>query len=207
MIEALILDYGGVVTHEDPADYDVIGLPHGFAAGQLWNVVHSIPEYRPSRTGKLSGEQFQHAVREHLCRIADRQAIDAVIEDLLEYYRKQDPVRPVMQPLLAALKGKVQLALLSNATRGSTRRFEQSGLLDYFDAIICSGDVGVAKPDDEAFHLAARKLAVSVEKCAFVDDVEENVDAASRLGMKAMLYHHSRHHEFVNHLRDWKLIM
>lgn len=203
-IEALILDYGGVVIHEDPADYDDIGRPLGFSDGQLWKLVHSIPQYLPSRVGKLSSEQFQQALHDYLCRTSDAEIVDVAIEKLLEYYRARESIRPVMQTLLASLKGTMKLALLSNATRGSTQRFEQRGLLEYFDVIICSGDIGMAKPDPDACRFVAQRLAVPIERCGFVDDVQENVNAALELGMKAMHYHHSRHAEFLMTLKHWQ---
>lgn len=190
--------------HEDPADYDKIGRSLGFSDGQLWAAVHSIPEYLPSRIGTLSEEQFRQAVREHLCDSVDGEIADAAIERLLEYYHTSESIRPLMQSLLASLKGRLKLALLSNATRGSTVRFEQRGLLEYFDVIICSGDIGMAKPHPNAYQFVAQRLAVPVERCAFVDDVQENVTAALNIGMKALLYHHSRHSDLLMALKHWQ---
>jgi putative hydrolase of the HAD superfamily len=206
MIEALILDYGGVVIHEDPADYEPIGRSLGFGEGQLWAAVHSIPEYLPSRVGQLSAVQFRDAVRRHLSRIAGQPAADAALAALEDYYRAHQAVRDVMQPLLATLKGKVPMAVLSNAARGSTERFVQQGLSEHFDAVLCSGDIGVAKPDFAAFRLAARRLGAAVERCAFVDDTLEHVVTARCLGMDALLYHHTRHGELAEALRRWRLL-
>jgi len=206
MIDALILDYGGVVRHEDPADYDDAGHLLGLASGRLWSLIRSLPEYLPSRIGQLSEEQFEEAVHAHLRDLAGPGAADAALARLRAYYRAQAPIRDIMRPLLGSLKGRVRLALLSNAARGSTIRFEQKGLLDYFDAIFCSGDLGMAKPDPDVFRVAARRLAVPIARCAFVDDVEENVAAARELGMHALVYHHSRHEELVEAIRRWRLL-
>jgi len=206
MIEALILDYGGVVVHEEPADYDAIGRPLGFGEGGLWAAVHSIPEYLPSRVGQLSAVQFHAAVHAHLSRIVGRPAADTALARLDDYYRAQQTARVVMQPLLAALKGRIRMALLSNATRGSTERFTGQGLAEHFDAILCSGDIGVAKPDFAAFRHAARRLGVAPERCAYVDDTLEHVVTARCLGMDALLYHHTRHGELVHALKRWRLL-
>ncbi len=206
MIEALIWDYGGVLIHEDPADYDSIGRPLGFADGQLWAAAHAIPEYLPSRIGQISREQFEQAVRTRLYRSADRQAVDTAIEQIHNYYKVHASIRAPMQPLLAALKGRIKMALLSNAARGSTRRLEQRGLLAHVDTLICSGDVGIAKPDPHAYRLAARSLNAPVESCAFVDDMQVNADAALELGMQALVYHHARHEELIDALNRWGLL-
>lgn len=203
MIQGLILDYGGVVMHEDPADYDAIGLPRGLARGELWALVHAIPEYRPSRVGAISGERFERAVETRMVQRMGATTAAAAIAALRALYRDQAPVRAAMQPLLASLRGRVKLALLSNGTRGSTRRLGEKGLSALFDAILCSGDTGLAKPDPAAYRLAARQLGLATTACAFVDDVEENVAAARTLGMPALHYHHVRHHELVQALADW----
>ncbi len=203
MIDALILDYGGVVIHEDPADHDAIGVPLGFAPGQLWAATHGIPEYLPSRIGQLSSAQYEAAVRAHLVEVAGPDSANEAVDRLLDHYARNIVMRPVMQPLLAGLRGRVRLALLSNASRGSTAKFVARGLDRVFDLILCSGDVGVAKPDPAAYRLAAGRLQLPLPRCAFVDDVEANVAAARALGMPALHYHHTRHAELLDALRDW----
>lgn len=44
-IDALVLDCGGVLIPQDPADLDAIGRPLGYADGELWAVLHGIPGY------------------------------------------------------------------------------------------------------------------------------------------------------------------
>ncbi|MGO1001293.1 HAD family hydrolase [Lysobacter sp. CA196] len=205
MIDALILDYGGVLLHEDPADYHPIDRSLGFAEGRLWALAHGIEAYRPSRIGALSGEQFQQALHAQLRRLAGDAAADAAMAALLAYYRTNESIRPAMRELLASAKGTIKLAVLSNATRGSTARLERLGLLDHVDIIVCSGDIGIAKPDPESYLYVARRLAIAPERCAFVDDVQTNVDAAIALGMQAMRYHHSRHDELIDALHRWRV--
>lgn len=203
MIEALILAYRGVVVHEDPADYDRIGRALGFEEGELWAAVHSIPEYLPSLVGQLSAGQFREAAQLHLSRISGHAAAAAALERLDDYDRTHQSVSAVMQPLLIALRGRLRIAVLANAPRGWTQRLQGHGLSDYVDAIICSGDTGVAKPELSAFRLAARRLGVPVERCAFVDDTLEHVVTARCLGMEALLYHHTRHRDLVDALARW----
>lgn len=191
-IDALLFDYGGVVFHEDPADYDAIGAPHGFAAGELWALVHGVPEYPPSRTGDLSREAYESAVHRHLQGRLGGVAADQVVEALLALYRIA-PVRPLMQTLLPQLRGQLPIALLSNATRGSTQRLAERGVAALFDVVLCSGDIGVAKPDPAVFRHACERLQVAPACCALIDDQRANIDAAIAFGMQGWLYHHRQH--------------
>lgn len=203
-IDALILDYGGVVIHEDPADYDPIAVPNDFAPGELWTLVHTIPEYAPSRIGAIPQERFHAAVAAAIasrCGVASASTIMAALAD---YYARHAAPRPAMCELLDALAGRVKRVLLSNASRGSTARFAER-LQGRFDAIVCSGDVGVAKPDAAAYRLAAARGGARPERCAFVDDVAANVAAARAVGMQGLHYHHSRHVELIDALSGWGL--
>ncbi|EHY88753.1 HAD-IA family hydrolase [Saccharomonospora azurea] len=74
----------------------------------------------------------------------------------------------------------VRTALLSNAGGGPEAR-EAFG--DRFDAVVFSGDVGVAKPDVAVYRLTADRLGVTPGECVFVDDSAVNVAGAVSAGM------------------------
>lgn len=52
-----------------------------------------------------------------------------------------------------------------------------------FDAVVLSGQVGVAKPDRRIFELAAERLGLRTAECVFVDDLAAYALAAARTGM------------------------
>lgn len=66
-----------------------------------------------------------------------------------------------------------------------TRRY---GIPEFYDEIISAGETGYAKPNPKIFEEALRRLGAKPEECIFVDDTEENVQAARLLGMKVILY-------------------
>jgi len=62
------------------------------------------------------------------------------------------------------------------------------GIFDLFDDVLCSADVGLAKPDGRVYELAARRLGLAQAECLFVDDLESNVEAARAAGMHAVQF-------------------
>ena len=56
------------------------------------------------------------------------------------------------------------------------------------DVRVVSGDVGLRKPDPTIYRLAAEQLGLELTQCAFVDDLQPNIDAARELGMYAVLH-------------------
>ncbi|MCI1635346.1 HAD family hydrolase [Bifidobacterium sp.] len=52
--------------------------------------------------------------------------------------------------------------------------------------IVISSEVSLAKPDPRIYKLAAQRFGVDIHSCIFVDDTQENVDAAQTIGMQAI---------------------
>ena len=90
---------------------------------------------------------------------------------------------------IAALRPRYKTAILSNIPKGSLyRRFTQDELAGYFDEIVASGEIGYAKPEPEAYRIAAERLGLSAEECIFVDDRLMYCEGAEATGMKAVEY-------------------
>lgn len=89
--------------------------------------------------------------------------------------------------LLAELKGKYRLAMLTNAFKGSVDALDKkTHHKQYFDLIIDSSVVGLVKPDKRIFLLTCKRLGLRPEDCLFVDDDEINIMAAEKLGFKTV---------------------
>jgi HAD superfamily hydrolase (TIGR01549 family) len=58
----------------------------------------------------------------------------------------------------------------------------------YFRGFVISGDVGLRKPDARIFQHLLRLLDVSASYAVFVDDNTKNLEAASKLGFKTILF-------------------
>ena len=55
-----------------------------------------------------------------------------------------------------------------------------------FDHVFVSSDIGLRKPDREAFRHISETLAVPAGSIMFFDDLRENVDGASAAGLQAV---------------------
>jgi putative hydrolase of the HAD superfamily len=59
---------------------------------------------------------------------------------------------------------------------------------DVFEVVVDSAFVGMRKPEPEIYALTLERLGLPAEACAFVDDLELNVDAAREAGMHGVVY-------------------
>jgi beta-phosphoglucomutase len=86
---------------------------------------------------------------------------------------------------LAALKARgVQMAV-GSSSKNARPILTRIGLGDFFGAVVDGNDITRAKPDPEAFLLAARRLGVPPGECLVAEDADAGVEAALRAGMRA----------------------
>lgn len=86
---------------------------------------------------------------------------------------------PDVLPALDALAGSHRHAVLSNSSAPYQRRkLATLGIGDRFETVLCSEELGHAKPAAEAFHAACRALALPPGSVAYVGD-RADTDAAA----------------------------
>jgi putative hydrolase of the HAD superfamily len=59
---------------------------------------------------------------------------------------------------------------------------------DVFEVVVDSAFVGTRKPEPEIYAITLERLGLPPEACAFVDDLERNVDAANEAGMRGIVF-------------------
>ncbi|GHF51330.1 haloacid dehalogenase [Kitasatospora xanthocidica] len=107
---------------------------------------------------------------------------------LARYLHDAFPAYSVLQVARQARAAGVRTAVLSNSLgRQPYDPYAGFDLDGTFDAVVLSADHGVRKPEPEAFQIVLDRLGVSAEECLFVDDSEENLAAAQRLGFTPVL--------------------
>ena len=107
------------------------------------------------------------------------------------YLNHRNMIRGVFQDsvqILSKLKSlNYQCYVLSN---WSAETFEGMMLeypfLNKFDGMIISGEDKIVKPDPAIYHLAISRFDLHPNDCVFVDDKLENIDAAIKIGFKAV---------------------
>lgn len=91
---------------------------------------------------------------------------------------------------LEYLKQKYKLGMITNGSPVfQSNKIKSSGLEEYFDDIIISGNVGVHKPSKEIFFLSCEHLGVLPEEAVYVgDQMHNDIIGAENAGMTAVLY-------------------
>jgi putative hydrolase of the HAD superfamily len=94
---------------------------------------------------------------------------------------------PDAKEVLQNLPGKK--GLVTNGPRLVQReKIEKFDLSKYFDVIVISGEVGVAKPDPRIFHCALSSIGSSPAESFYVGDVEKlDIIGAKNAGLTSIL--------------------
>ncbi|QZY19936.1 HAD-IA family hydrolase [Streptomyces decoyicus] len=94
----------------------------------------------------------------------------------------------VVVSLLRQVRAHMPVVLVTNATLELEDDLASLGPADFAGHVVNSARLGVAKPGREIYEVAAERAGVVIDRCLFVDDRLENVEAAVALGMIGVHY-------------------
>ncbi|MFW6196322.1 MAG: HAD family hydrolase, partial [Thermoplasmatota archaeon] len=82
-----------------------------------------------------------------------------------------------------------RLAVLSNGDSSQQRqKLRDNDIVDYFEEVVISGDIGIAKPEKPVFDEIVEKLGVEYGECVYVgDSYDADFVGADNAGMIACL--------------------
>ena len=83
------------------------------------------------------------------------------------------------------------MATLSNYPIWFDRLVEKLDLQQYMDSMFVSYQLGVRKPDPRAYLKPVQQLSTTADNCLFIDDRLDNCQAASSVGMDAIVFQNS----------------
>src|SRR5260370_2602916 len=109
---------------------------------------------------------------------------------------------PETMEVLEELKLRgLKLGVVSNFDDRAYSVMRSLNILQFFDAVTLSSETGYCKPDREIFEAAVRNLGVAAPEVFMVgDSLHDDVEAAMRAGLRAVLIDRRNPHDGVNHV-------
>jgi putative hydrolase of the HAD superfamily len=189
MIEAVIWDFGGVITtspFEAFMRYETErGLPADIirrtnAANHLENA------WAKFERAEIDAEAFDELFA------AESRALGAEIrgKDVLPLL--SGDLRPEMVEALRRIKSKFKTGCITNnLPANSTGSKAGSSLyvaevMALFNHVIESAKIGLRKPDPRIYRMVTDALAVDPQHCVYLDDLGVNLKPAREMGMKTV---------------------
>lgn len=183
-VAGLVIDLDGVIRHWDPSHYSEAEEHLGLPEGTITAAAFAGERLERAMDGRTS---FTEWCREIGDDVAGAHGVEAAL--IAETWAEAGwTIDLSVIDLVAAVRRRVPVALLSNASTNLITDLERSGIAGEFDAVIGSADLGAAKPSAAAFRAAAGAIGVPLEACLFVDDTAGHVDGARAIGMRAEVF-------------------
>lgn len=130
--------------------------------------------------GEMTPQDFYVRVREKLEASIDYDTFFSVYNDVFS-------LNPPALQIMKRLKRNYRLVLLSNT---DIMRFgfikKKFPEIMIFDDYVLSFEVGFMKPHPQIYKEALKRAGYKAKECVFIDDREENIEAAAKLGIKGI---------------------
>jgi len=183
-IRAVIFDYGNVLVRTlNPAPRAAWEQRCGLRAGDLERIVHNETSWVAAQLGHISPSTHWHTIG------ATLQLSAAETANLRATFYQGDLLNVELVAYLDRLRAAgLQVALLSNFSTELHGFLSAHALQHRFDPIAVSADIGVMKPDAQAYQTVLDRLALPANACVFVDDLAANVQAAQTLGLHGIVF-------------------
>jgi putative hydrolase of the HAD superfamily len=188
-ITTFLFDVGGVLIA--PLDDEAVAARRAALAASLgfesaeamWLRFYDSEEWTAAKTGQATHEEmWDRLLRPY--GLASRTEQARLVAELHD----GEGVDPDMERLVAALHRDYRLAILSNWDDRLELLLDDFEISRYFDVILNSHRIGMAKPDEAAFRLTLEMLAVAPEELLFIDDRERNTRVAEQLGIASHVF-------------------
>ena len=184
-LEALILDYGNVLSHSQREDRLEALAAQARAPLNAFRDVYW--QHRQPYDAGLPAAEYWRRVLETLGQSSGASEHSPAIDQLIEAdVASWTEYREEMWGLARSFRvSGGRTAFLSNGVPEAMARIRAERALErWFDVVVVSCEVGVAKPDPAIYKMCLSRLCVEANHALFVDDRLENIDAAARLGIK-----------------------
>lgn len=188
-IKTIIFDFGGVLV-----DLDKQACLNAFSELGIVDLDRYISNYAQSglflklEKGQVSTDEFRSEIR----KLARTAITDSQIDEAWNCFLVSIPEYKL--DFLLELRKNYRVVMLSNTNQihfEQRARFEFSkrglSLDKYFDKCYLSYEIGMAKPDEDIFHHLLKNENASPEEMLFLDDGEQNIITAKKLGISSYL--------------------
>ncbi|MFI6491828.1 HAD family hydrolase [Streptomyces sp. NPDC050564] len=182
--DAVLCDIDNVIRIYDPAPVTALERAAGLAEGTVMKVAFAPDTVLPLLVGRITPTEWAWSVARELTGLVPEVTAFELANALVDSPFHADET--VVALLRGARAQHVRLILVSNASVQLEADLEVLGLTDLADDVVSSARVNIAKPDPRIFEIAVERAGVPAERCLFVDDTLENVEAAAALGMQAV---------------------
>ncbi|MFE5813870.1 HAD family hydrolase [Streptomyces sp. NPDC056479] len=184
---SVLVDFGGVITSSVLQAFTDFGASLGCDPRMPLEL---LSRDQPSRTlladhecGRIDTEAFERG-------FAERLRVHGAVVEAEGLTARMQAGMSIDQEMLALL-GDLRVAghpvaLVSNSF--GTGTYDDVDLAALADVVVISAVVGIRKPSRRIYSIACERLCVAPEEAVMIDDLQQNLDGAARIGIGGVLH-------------------
>lgn len=188
MIKAIIFDLGGVVLiHTSEVTTDTLAEVFDVNKKDLKIV---FKKYENDWvTGKITATFLANQLK---LMFRSKKSMHKILKYWKEIYQINTSPNKELIKIIDVLKTRYKIFLLTNTTDIHHNLNANRRIFNHFDEIFTSFEIGKRKPDLDFYEHALKEVNLKATECIFTDDLKENIDAAIKLGFKAVLFQNNK---------------
>jgi len=182
-IRAVFFDFGGVIMRtEYQAPRQKLAERFNMDYDELDRAVFGSDSARRASVGEITEEAHWASVLKRFKQPASE------MQAFRDHFFGGDVVDRKLVEYIRSLRGEFHTGLISNAWSGLREFITKEKLIDLFDTVIISAEIGVTKPSARIYEVALDQAKVGAGDAVFVDDMPINIEACEKVGMKGILF-------------------
>ena len=154
------------------------------------------PIIKLSSKGKITKKETLNSIKKIL-----EENIKKLKDALEDFYTKSYNINRGMLNLSKKLKKKgYKVIIISNLGYIAKEILVDNKNMSHFNKKVISCEAKLSKPEKEIFQMALKKSNTKSNEMIFIDNLESNIKAAEKLGIKSILFKNNR--QIINDLKN-----
>jgi putative hydrolase of the HAD superfamily len=184
MIKAVVFDVGGVL-HETSGDFIFKDIMQTLEITEDVLKEAWFENINKLGRGEITEKEFWRLIVKKTKSKKPLPRESLLLREFINHYNRNDAAINLVNRLKT--KG-YKVAILSNTVKSHAYYQYEIGVYQNFDTVVLSHEIGMLKPDLEIYEYLLKKLQVKPEEVIFTDDKINNIEAAAKLGIHAILF-------------------
>ncbi len=187
-IKYIFFDIGNVLFNDERQNFLAYLRLHEtiMSQGEDWSF-SKLMEIRESMV--LRGQQWinQKIAQTYLTEDVFQTYRKSLFTELLAAFDENHLFSPATAEMLQSLQKTYRLGIIANQPPEARNSLQRRGILDLFDVIAISDEVGISKPDAGLYRWTLEQVDLPAENCLMVGDrLDNDVAPAQEVGMQTV---------------------
>jgi len=184
VIRTFLFDMGNVLVHFSHKKMCAqIGSLCDLSAQQMGDILFKTDLQNDFERGHITEQQVHAQIETAVGQPLD---FDGLFRACCEIFEPNHSIIPILDTLKS--RGH-RLVLLSNTSISHYRYVKKNyDVLQRFDDVVVSFEVGAIKPEDAIYRAALEKIQCEPQECLYTDDIPEYVKQGRRHGLETEVF-------------------